>query len=394
MVVGPKTEMNDSLAQVSLTDKVLINARLLDTSFVKHDLTISKKINYDAYMGIDRANEMGPFYDFFHYEDTCINGVHMIRPYGKYVGDYYLHDSITIQDGGFLILGEEDYTNQHYPVLDVTIVNNSSQTILVNELLIEVERSQIDPNPFVIIRESGGKLTIEDWGWKSWKNATFRFSLLPEGVPFNGKYKFKKSISSTCEPISIPLYDYFVRSGIDFSKFCTNSLVFCREKGEIPYWIGSDNKYSKSIDSLRSLLLPVKLKVDHMDTIDLKKGKIYVNYIDPYLVLYGELTFDNKSTLKVGGTVRFLTSEGWGAGALDCSRVYDVKLKNEGKDYVVKYPVSRYIEAGGVDRFAIQVNADKTSYHTFRVRLNNDNQVDIKTDPINLLIFKYNFDRD
>ena len=105
--------------------------------------------------------------------------------------------------------------------------------------------------------------------------------------------------------------------------------------------------------------------------------------------MHGELIFDNTYSLKVGGTVRFLTSEGYGAPYLECSRLFDVKFKDNGEDYVIKYPVSHYLKAGDVDRIVIQMNADKTSYHTFRVRLHNVNQVDIKTEPINLLIFKY-----
>lgn len=392
--IAHKSILNDSL-----DNQILINARLLDTVFIKTDSVISHIIDYDAYMGInrnpDRSIELGPFYDFFHYIDTCIGGIHSIRPYGEYVGEYYLHDSIIIKDRGFLILGEDEFTNQHNPVLDVSLVNNSSQTILVDELLIDVEESYTDPNPFVILYEGGGELTIEDRGWKSWKKALLRFSLLPEGTQFDGNFLFEVPISSSKEEISIPLYDYFVRSGIDFSKLCTSSIVNVGETGKIPYWESCSEFYSSaSLDTLKELLFPIKLEVEHVYNMTDEKGnetdETRIIFKDPYLVLYGELIFDNKSTFKVGGTVRFMTSEGWGAPYLECSRVFDVKLKCEGKNYTVKYPVSHYLKAGDVDRFAIQIEAEKTSYHTFRVRLHNINQMEIKTEPINLLIFKYN----
>ena len=374
----------------SLSNQVLISARLMDSIFVKTDPFISKKIDYNAYMGINQDDygeiELGPFYDFFHYKETNEDGYTVIRPYGEYVSDYYLNDSITIKDEGFLILGEDKYTNEHHPVLDVTLVNNSESTILVNELLIDVEESFLDKNPFVIFYESGGEISIVDRGWQPWKNAKFRFSLLPENQPFDGGYKFERTLYPTEEGMSIDMYDYFVQSGIDFSKICSSSLVFDRGKGKIPELGGYGD--SAAIDTLKNLLYPVELKVEKY--FDEMGEEEYNVYIDPYLVLHGELIFDNKYRFKVGGTARFITSEGWGAPYLECSRLVDVKLRTEGKNYTIKYPVSRYLKKGDVDRIAIQLDADKTSYHKFRVRLHNVNQIDIKTDPIDLLIFKYN----
>lgn len=381
-----------------LSGQVLISARLLDSVFVRTDPAIAKVIDYDSYMGIDREYGFGPFYDEFHYVDTLINGVYAIRPHGRYVGDYYQHDSITIIDDGFLMIGEDYFTNLHYPVLDVSLVNNSSQTILVDELLIEVEESHADNHPFVIIRESGGHLTLEDRGWNPWESASLRFTLLPEGQSFDGDYRFEVPILSTdIDPetpgcIDIPLYDYFVQSGIDFDRLCACSIVTRQEKKEIPFWDNFTDD-AKSLDSLKTLLSPVRLTTGLYDQVDGETGetRTYSYYEDPYLMLYGELTFDDGSTYKVGGHVRFLTSEGWGAEIAYCSRVFDVKLKTNGQNYRIKYPVSHYLKAGDVDRIAIQIDADQTSWHTLRVRLHNVNQIDIQTDPIDLLIFKYSF---
>lgn len=379
-----------------LSGQVLIHARLLDSAFVRTDSAIAKVIDYESYMGIDKEYGLGPFYEVFHYIDTFINGVHAIRPFGQYVGDYYLHDSITVGDPGFLMLGEDDFTNIHYPILDVSLVNNSSQTILVDELLIEVEDSHADSNPFVIISETGGCLTLEDRGWNPWESASLSFTLLPEGQPFDGTYRFNVPILSTdIDPespgiITIPLYDYFVKSGIDFDSISTCSIVYKQEGTDIPFW-NSYTEDESALDSLRSILSPVKLKTELYDETD-DNGDFVTNthYEDPYLMLYGELTFDNGSTYKVGGHVRFMTDEGLGAVAAYCSRVFDVKLKTSGWNYRIKYPVSHYLRAGDVDRIAIQIDADRTSYHTLRVRLHNVNQIDIQTDPIDLLIFKYN----
>lgn len=398
---------------VDLSSQVLINARLLDTVFIKTDSVVSKSIDYDSYMGIDRELGLGPFYNQFHYIDTVINGIHAIRPDGRYVGDYYLHDSIAIQDCPLAMLGEDIFTNQHYPVLDVSLVNNSSNTILVNDLLIEVEDSHVDDNPFVIIEESSGHLYLSDCGWKSWQKASLRFSLLPEDQLFDGVYKFEIPIlSSSVDPewgiIDIPMYDFLVRSGIDFDKLCSCSIVHKEYEGEIPSWDNTNGILSfdedgepyyevnyAAIDSLKGILSPIKLYESSYISID-EDGheELSLWYEDPYLVLFGELVFDNGASFKVGGHVRILTSEAWGAPCLSCSQVFDVKLRNEGTNYSIKYPVSHYLKAGDVDRIVIKLDADKTSYHKLRVRLHNVNQIDIQTEPIDLLIFKYRFDSD
>ena len=377
-----------------LSRQVLISARLLDTVFLQTDSVIAKAIDYDAYMGISRYEDqidLGPFYDEFHYIDVGTDGHNIIRPYGRYVGDYYQHDSITMQNPTFLLLGEDEYTNLHYPVLDVSVVNNSQQTILINDLLIEVERSYTDPNPFVIMRESSGKIFIEDRGWHPWKNAVLRFTLMADGQPFDGRYRFEVPIEASDDDVIIPMYDYLVQSGIDFDRICTNSLVTKSPyEKDIPWWRGcAAESESAIVDSLKKMIYPVKLEVEQKSEPIDDEYEIWYHFNDPSLVMHGELQFDNGAVFKVGGTVRFLTSEGYGAPYLDCSRVFDVKLRTDGENYTVKFPVSHYLKAGDVDRIAIQLDADKTSYHILRVRLHNVNQIDIQTEPIDLLLFKY-----
>ena len=389
---------------VDLSSQVHINARLLDSTFITSDPVISKAIDYDSYMGIDRESDLGPFYHQFHYIDTVINGIHAIRPTGRYIGDYYLRDSIAIQDEPLTMLGEDDFANLHYPVLDVSLVNNSSNTILVDELLIEVEESRVDDHPFLVIEETGGHLNLDDRGWKSWQKAVLRFSLLAENQSFDGAYKFEIPIlSSSVDPelgvIDIPMYDYLVKSGIDFEKLCSSSLVYKQGEGEIPDWNGfyfdEDEESSSEInyaalDSLKRILAPVQLHESYITSVDEDGQEVRsLCFADPYMVLYGELVFDDEASFKVGGHVRVLSSIAWGAPYLSCSRVFDVKLRDEGRNYTIKYPVSHYLKAGDVDRIAIQLDADKTSYHKFRVRLQNVNQIDIQTEPIDLLVFKY-----
>lgn len=365
-----------------LSEQVSIDVKLLDSIYIKIDPTIADKINYNSYMGISEEDDLGPFYDTFHYYDTIVNNTYTVRPTGDYVGDYYLNDSIVIQTPLFLMMREDEYTNTHHPILDVSIVNNSSNTLLVNELLIDVEDSYIDKNPFVILYETEGKIIIEDRGWKKWENAILKFSLLPECQKFDSNYKFTIPINADGNgQTTINMYYYLEQSGIDFKKLCTNSLVSESEfEGNIPNWYADlEGNNTFSIDSLRKFISPVEIRPDENVS----------KYIDPYLVLHGQLVFDNGHLFKVRGNIRFLTSEEYGAPYLNCTNIYDIKLRNEGSKYTIKYPVSHYLKSGEADRFAIQFDAEKTSYHKFKIRLKSS-QIDISTQPIDMLIFKYN----
>ncbi|MBE6186487.1 MAG: TIR domain-containing protein [Rikenellaceae bacterium] len=371
---------------------IIMNVSVLDTMYVRTDEVISKHISYNDYVGVDSMDGIGPFYDKFHYIDTLRSDTLCIFPYGEYVGDYYKNDSIAITSPVFLGLGEDEYTNTHYPTLDVTIVNNSDQTIVINDLLIDVEESYITPNPFVIVEETAGTIWLHDRGWQHWDNATLRFSLLGENEIFDGKYKYERTISKT-DSTSTSMMQYIIDYGIDYNSIGEKIQIGSFDENDgVPYWspYSSDGEML-SYEFLNQLLYPAILEKEEHHYHDEEGGdEIYVNYKDPYLILNGELTFDNKKSYKIGGRIRILTSEGYGAPYLECSRVYNVKLKDEGKNYVIKYPVGHYLKAGDVDRIIIQLAADKTSHHKFRVRLDNVNGEEISTDPVNLLLFKYN----
>lgn len=368
---------------------IIMGVSVLDTMYVRTDEVISKHISYNDYVGVDAIDGLGPFYDMFHYIDTLRSDTLCIYPYGEYVGDYYKNDSITITDPTFLIEGEDGFTNSHYPTLDVTVVNNSDQTIVINELLIDVEESYITPNPFVIVEESGGQINFIDRGWQHWDSAILRFSLLGEDEVFDGKYKYERTISVTDTVSMLP---YIIDRGVDYNRLSGKiemssfDISDCRVPG---WWPDPDSE--PSYELLKQLLHPAILeKKEHHYHDEEGRDEIYVTYQDPYLILNGELTFDNNKSYKVGGRIRVLSWEGYGAPGLDVSRVYNVKLKNEGVNYIIKYPVGHYLKAGDVDRIIIQLAADKTSYHRFRIKLDNINGAEISTRPINLLLFKYN----
>lgn len=404
-----RTGEKKSRAFVESAGDVVIKASLLDSSFVRTDSLLSKILTPDDYFGMSEEIDIDPFYKSFHYTDSFINDTCLIVPWGKYVGDYYSGNHISMVDPTFNILGEDYYTNTHYPMLDVKLVNNSGETIVIDKLVIAVEESRIDSRPFVIVSESAGQLSFSNRGWPEWSDCKFRFSLSAKkpDTPV-ADYTFETDLpffapNDTIAGFFLNMYDYLEASGVDFNRIKQLSIAYSAENDkEIPWWSAyyesTDVAAMEALDSLKKILAPIELDCDSEDMYEydeageerLIPGAKRFYFGDPGLWLSGVLDFDNgRHIISVDGFVRILSSEGYGAPALEVNRKFDVRFKDEGINYTVDYPVSRILKNGEGDRIVLQLDADKTTHHHFKVRLDNINGHTYESNPVDLLIFKY-----
>lgn len=388
--------------------EVFIKASLLDSSFVRTDSVVAAAVSPDNYFGIDECMDFG-CYNSFHYTDSFVADTCVIVPWGRYVGDYYARSHALIDDPTFNILGEDFYTNTHYPLLDVKLVNNSGETIIIDNLVIAVNESVIDSRPFVVVIESAGVLSFLNQGWTGWNDCKFRFSLSAEKpVTASDDYKFAIDIPSSSALdesdgiFEVNMYDYLKASGVDFNRLNELSIIYSHDEDEIPGWsayYGTDNDDEmKALDSLKNILAPLQLDCSQSDVYDYDDsgnettvtGVKYLGFCDPGMYLTGVLDFDNgRQLITVEGFVRVLTSEGYGAPGLNVSRVFDVKFRDEGRNYAINYPVSRILKDGEGGRIVLQLNADKTTRHQFKVKLDNINGRSYESNPVDLLMFKY-----
>ena len=115
----------------------------------------------------------------------------------------------------FNILGEDLYVNEHYPILDVKLVNNSGETIVIDNIVLDVEESVVDKYPFVVLSESGGFITFTNQGWNGWGNCKFRFSLhKKKNEKTRGKYTFEVDIPTlvaNSDVYELDMFDYLVK---------------------------------------------------------------------------------------------------------------------------------------------------------------------------------------
>lgn len=390
---------------IEKSGNVYIKASLLDSSFICTDSLIARIVSPNDYFGVCEDLE-APCYNTFHYLDSFAADTCFIVPWGRYVGDYYVRNHISMEDPTFNILGEDYYVNTHYPLLDVKLVNNSGESIVIDKLVIAVDESAVDNRPFVVVIESVAVIFFQNEGWATWDDCKFRFSLSaekPNAVPEEYAFNINVPTLAPSEEFKINMYDYLEVAGIDFNRLKQLSIVSgSNDEKIIPFWNAyyrtDDAGEMKALDSLKNILSPVQFYCEEREVYDydesgnekLIPGVKELYFKDPGLWLTGVLDFDNgKHVISVQGLVRVLSSEGYGAPGLDVDRVFDVKFRDEGKNYTIDYPVSRILKDGEGDRIVLQLNADKTTRHLFRVKLDNINGRSYESNTVDLLMFKY-----
>jgi len=252
----------------------------------------------------------------------------------------------------------------HAPALDFKIVNNTKQTVFFQEAVFEIEESKVDPTPVFFVHGVGYmQLPLVNLGWGGLKKCTLRFNLYATSeAPAEGPL-YKYTVDATKEindghHVSI---DAVLRgAGVDtdvlgghWSHYSsTGWYTFPLPDG------GSERLREEEV--LRRQKLAVGKFADK---------RVHVNGIIDYVQA------DGASGSVTFGAEVILGEPGVGAPAPPSSE-YNVKFDVDRKSYQVRAPISNALKPGDYDRFTFRIAADKSSVHTFKVKLlYNANQV-------------------
>lgn len=74
------------------------------------------------------------------------------------------------------------------------------------------------------------------------------------------------------------------------------------------------------------------------------------------------------------------------------SYTYQVKLRTDGENYEVAVPVSQAIPAGGTDRFAFTIAADRASFHDLTLLLHYNDGAVVGSEAVSLEVFVSRFE--
>lgn len=313
-----------------------------------------------------------------------------IRPINPYV--------TAIHSGGPLhTISTSDswYGVFHFPTLDVKLINNTDKTVFFHETEFRVSKSRPDMSaiPAVIGPLASLYISICNLGWGDIKNAVLRFALIsipeeeldraPMQLPDHLPHMIELGTFDSAKTFT--LLPYFEIEGVDTNRIAElldiihyesdESMVRFRKEYEFCFEPTEQDEDGR-IFHARELPRP-----EYENFLKIASGRFYKSR--PCLA--GILEYDETSSdgstvhrsVSIFAVLDFERSGGCGAAAPP-SNEYHIKLAVEGNDYVCKLPILQALKAGEVDRFLIQVAADRSSVHdlTFALRFNNDEVVE------------------
>lgn len=257
------------------------------------------------------------------------------------------------------------------------MVNNSTATVVLHEVLFRVRRSWVDRRPLVVSPEREAYrmfLPLSDLGWGRLLDPTFSFAILPDrpaGTP--ATYPFTTELHDADRDeedgtlYGLSLEPYFRRAGVDVEA------VRALERDGVEVYRRGESA------PMRAALGPFAVR---------GSGLVLG------LLEYGQVERDG-STRRVRRRVDVEVAIGTpGVGApLPPSFSYGVELRSDGERYEVRVPVSHALRAGEADRFTVTIGADKASYHEFDLVLRGPDGVAVTSQPVALELFRSRADR-
>lgn len=281
----------------------------------------------------------------------------------------------------------------HFPTFDVKLVNNTDKTVFFHEAEFRVSTSTPDCSAMPAVLGPLGSLYVRlsNLGWGEMKNSRLRFALtaIPEEQLDDAPLQLPEHLPHCIElgtfdsTKTFTLLPFFQIEGIDTNRIAElldtdwdsdELTVKLRRELEFCYEATAPDEDDRYVHTKE---LP---RVDYEAFLQKAAGRFYKSYPSMAGMLEYDETLKDRSlehrTVSVFAILDF-ARYGFGAGAPP-SNEYHIKLSVEEECYVRKLPISHALKAGEVDRFLIQVAADRSSIHdlTFALRFNNDEVVE------------------
>lgn len=316
-----------------------------------------------------------------------------ISPKLKYLSNVENEDLITYPD--HLII--DPYFKWEYPNLDLRVVNNTDKTVCINDIILEVKKSHLDPYPIIILARSVSdgpismrKLSLVNNGWGEARNISLKFNLSPvsEEINFNENYKNEIFVESFSDFFDIDFSDALNEMGVDISRL--NPYAFgprCQEAFMLEKFLEKQANSDfmerfKSTEDVRMIYEKISQMVQSLGPFS---DSVHMNYLRRQLeyiaIAYGEISFSGCDIDGVSKISKFpflvhvpLLYVWGGGGVLESTFQYQGILDVERENYQVSVygdgsSAAQYLKIGEADRFNVFLGAKKSSFHTFRLKL-------------------------
>lgn len=259
-----------------------------------------------------------------------------------------------------------------FPNLDVTFVNNTSETMAVTGAVFEVAESISDIRPLILFKDDNARmiLAISNEGWGTVRNAVLKCNLLPTGakaprpdppidhISVTGPYAHEFAIGDFEDYYELNLEPTLASLGVDMPAI--KAAGFRSQQMHVLHAMrnGLDRELWQHLG-----------RFPNLETNDTWKA-----FPDGYAVVAGVMEYDEDAGR--GVTTRrslpfrvrvFLFRIKYSA-PMPPSYQYNVSLEPEGKKYEVFCPVSQSLKMGEADRIRIYVACERSATHALRIK--------------------------
>lgn len=270
-----------------------------------------------------------------------------------------------------------------YLTLELDIVNTTNERISVNELNVNVEKSELDLFPYIYICTSyvqSNSIQFVNGSWFNWKGFTFSYSILKKGQKFNGVYNKSMYIPYFDNIKTVNLLQDLTELGYDFDNLLKQVKTQNQNNGFFdgdPWIKENGDQYlafyatdKDDINRIQSWFYPFEFK------------RINEFTYEASATLYGAIKFDDTDIVKsFKAEISLFTEAGFGALSYANDK-FDVKLQTDGENYVKRFPYTTVIEPQGAEMIKLRIMADKSSNHNFFINVINDNGLMIRSKKI------------
>lgn len=270
-----------------------------------------------------------------------------------------------------------------FPSLDIKIVNNSDKTLFLNEAVLNVIESHLDPSPVLVI-QSGLFLshalhfTISNEGWGVAKEARVDFHLIPltnnTHPNYLSPYPYSVSLGDIDEESDVDLTNSFVQAGVNLEVTGTSF-----RDGHRKVIVVDANGHKTTLSEQEFLS---------------KQQSSLGKFPNGGAIVSGEILYQSQLSAENNHhhSVKFSTTV-WIFSKFPIfiltqpSFEYGTRLEVEGTNYTRRVNISHEIKPGATDRFVIKVGVDKSSIHKLSLQLVSNGSQIINAGEIELGIF-------
>jgi hypothetical protein len=259
-----------------------------------------------------------------------------------------------------------------FPTLDIKIVNNSDKTIFINEGILNVQHSELDSEPILLIRPDSFRsnalhFRILNDGWRVARNVKINFNLDPlvekDHTPlFTAPYDHALTIADIEASSNVNVASAFVKAGVEIDKLKDLGVISA-------IYVGGESTVTVRDTNGKEVTMT-------QEEFEKKRASLFGPFVHGGALLSGVISYDwlqpkgdsKHNELRFSTVVWIYDLNARGAPAPP-TYGYSTKLEVNGNKYVRRVNMSQAIKPGDTDRFTLQIGVEKSSLHTFDLQL-------------------------